>query len=104
MVRIGCGNYEHFWKNCIGYPVQPVVFLVYCSQVKAGVELGRHLPQEGRLSDLVDSGNLQSVRHLRYVPLAFLIGVEGFVFFLPFLMLCLVIHLIIRATVLGSKS
>ena len=36
------------------------------------------------------------VRHLRFLPLAYLIGVEGFVFFLPFLMLCLAIHLIIR--------
>jgi hypothetical protein len=42
------------------------------------------------------------VRHLRFLPLAYLIGVEGFVFFLPFLMLCLAIHLVLRSAA-GSK-
>jgi hypothetical protein len=37
------------------------------------------------------------VRHLKFLPLTYLIGLEGFVFFLPFLMLCLAIHLLIRS-------
>jgi len=41
--------------------------------------------------------NLFFVRHLRYLPLAFLVGQEGFVFFLPFLIACLLIHLGVRA-------
>jgi hypothetical protein len=39
---------------------------------------------------------------LRYLPFAFLIGKEGFVFFLPFLVLCIIIHLIVRAIFPGS--
>jgi hypothetical protein len=37
------------------------------------------------------------VRSLRYLPLAYLVGREGFVFFLPFLFICIAIHLIARA-------
>jgi hypothetical protein len=38
------------------------------------------------------------VRSLRYLPLAFLVGQEGFVFFLPFLLTCIAVHLAVRAT------
>jgi hypothetical protein len=37
------------------------------------------------------------VKALKYLPFAFLIGKEGFVFFLPFLVLCIVIHVLVRA-------
>jgi hypothetical protein len=34
---------------------------------------------------------------LRYLPLAFLVGQDGFVLFLPFLLTCVCIHLAVRA-------
>jgi hypothetical protein len=43
------------------------------------------------------------VRHLRYLPLAYIIGMEGFVMFLPFLMVCIAIHLAMRSSSMVSK-
>jgi hypothetical protein len=40
---------------------------------------------------------LRFVRSLRFLPLAFLVGQDGFVFFLPFLLACIFIHLAVRA-------
>jgi len=37
------------------------------------------------------------VRHLRYMPLAYLIGIENFMLFLPLLLVCVTIHLAMRS-------
>ncbi|MGD0769801.1 MAG: hypothetical protein ABSB42_16580 [Tepidisphaeraceae bacterium] len=44
------------------------------------------------------------MRHLRYLPLTFLVGQEGFVFFLPFLITCLLIHASVHAALAAHRQ
>jgi hypothetical protein len=43
-------------------------------------------------------------RTLRYLPLTFLVGKEGFVLFFPFLVVCMAMHLILRAVLVGWRQ
>jgi hypothetical protein len=43
-------------------------------------------------------------RTLRYLPLTFLVGKEGFVLFFPFLVGCMVMHLILRAILVAYRQ
>jgi len=55
------------------------------------------LPGYGRSDTLI------VVKSLRYLPLTFLVGREGFVYFLPFLLICLAIHFISLASAAHSR-
>jgi hypothetical protein len=43
------------------------------------------------------------MRHLRFLPLAFLVGKEGFVLFFPFLIACMAMHLILRSILMAYR-
>jgi hypothetical protein len=43
------------------------------------------------------------VRHLRYLPLTFLVGKEGFVLFFPFLMACMAMHVVVRSILMSYR-
>jgi hypothetical protein len=94
---------NYFAKIASAISIKRTIFPAYSSQITTGFELAGIATHNDQLRPSIASGNLHSVRHLRYVPLAFLIGMEGFVFFLPFLILCMMIHVIMRNVSANSK-
>jgi hypothetical protein len=58
---------------------------------------------EKTLPGHIGSVTLTLVKALRYLPLTYLVGREGFIYFLPFLLLCVAIHFISLATAAHSR-